>query len=50
LAADFMSCNTEKLKVTGEELRHKYGFGLIYMTAFFKQYMAFVNEIQNAKN
>ncbi len=50
LAADFISCNIEKLKVTGEELRHKYGFGTIYMTVFFKQYMAFVNEIQNAKN
>ena len=50
LAADFISCNTEKLKMTGEELRHKYEFSTVYMTAFFRQYIAFVNEIQNAKN
>lgn len=50
LAADFISCNTEKLHVTGEELRTKYGFKLVYMAAFFKQYIAFVNEIQDAKN
>ena len=50
LAAEFISCNTEKLQVTGEELRTKYGFKLVFMAAFFKQYLDFVNEINDAKN
>lgn len=50
LAAKFMSCNTEGLTLTGDELRNKYGFKSIYMAAFFKHYIQFVNEINDAKN
>lgn len=50
LAADFMSCNTEGLTITGEDLRKVYGFKLVYMAAFFTQYVEFIGEINNAKN
>lgn len=51
LMAEFISCNEEGLRVTGTELRDKYGWtGILYPFAFMKAYLAMIEEIQNAKN
>lgn len=50
LMAQFVSCNTEGLTITGEELRTVYGCKPVYIAAFFMQYGEFMDEIKNAKN
>ena len=50
LAADFISCNEENIKVTGDELRDKYKLNYVMLFAFFVSYMDMVNEIKTAKN
>ena len=50
LAARLISCNRDRLAVTGEELRIKYQLDLESMIVFFDVYVEFINEITNAKN
>ena len=50
LAADLISCNTDGIPVTCEDLRGKYRFELYDLLAFYKVYMEFISEIQTAKN
>lgn len=50
LAADFISCNQEGLKITGDELRNVYKVNYIMLTAFLINYLEFIDEIKNAKN
>lgn len=50
LVADLISCNTNGIAVSLEELRGKYRFELFDLLAFYKVYMDFISEIQNAKN
>ena len=50
MAAEFIKHNREHIDVTGEDLRTKYNFDLPELVAFFKAYLEFVTEIQNAKN
>lgn len=49
LAAKVMSCNREKRIVTHEELK-KCGVDTQALTAFFVQYVDFLEELKNAKN
>lgn len=50
LAADLISCNREHIKVTGEELKGKYGVSYEMLMAFFTAYTEFISEIESAKN
>ncbi len=50
LAAEFMSCNLEGIKLTGKELQTKYGVSYVLLFAFIVNYMEFIDEIKNAKN
>lgn len=50
LAADLISCNMDGITVSLEDLRGKYRFELFDLLAFYKVYMEFISEIQNAKN
>lgn len=50
LAAEFMSCNQEGIKLTGEELRTKYGVTYALLFIFIMNYLEFIDEIKNAKN
>lgn len=50
LAARLISCNRDRVTVTGEELRVKYRLDLESMIVFFDAYVDFINEITNAKN
>lgn len=50
LAADIISCNLTGLQVSADDLRDKYRFDLYDLVAFFKVYMEFIAELQNAKN
>lgn len=50
LAAELISCNTDGIKVTLEDLKGKYHFELFDLLAFYKVYMEFIAEIQQAKN
>jgi hypothetical protein len=50
LIAELMSCNTEGLKITGDDLRDKYKVAPLVLTAFAAAYMDFINEFHNAKN
>lgn len=48
--AEIMSCNTEGITITADDLRDKYKVGTYALTAFVVCYMDFINEIHNAKN
>lgn len=51
LAADLISENEERVTVTADELRNKYGFNSdLILVMFFKAYMDFIAELNNAKN
>lgn len=50
LAADLMSCNTQGLQVTGQDLQGKYGLGIDHLVVFFTQFVEFISEINTAKN
>lgn len=50
LAARFISCNRESVKVTGEELRGKYGMDIDLLIVFFDAYTDFISAISNEKN
>lgn len=50
LAADLISCNLEDVAVTADDLRNKYGVGLLMLVAFFNAYIDFIGEIKSAKN
>lgn len=50
LAAEFISCNLEGIKVTGDELRNVYKVNYLMLTVFMVNYLEFIDEIKNAKN
>lgn len=50
LAAELISCNEERRRVTATELQEKYGMTYIMLFAFFKVYGELVDEIESAKN
>lgn len=50
LAAKLISCNTEGITVTADELRTKYGVYPLALAAYLGVYMDFINEFHNAKN
>lgn len=50
LAARLINCNSDFIKVTGEELRTKYRMNLVVMLTFFNSYMGFIKELSNQKN
>lgn len=50
LAAKLISCNTQGLQVTAEDLRDRYKLDLVKLVYFFSAYADFINEISNAKN
>lgn len=50
LAADLISCNTQGLQVTADDLRGKYKIGLEFLVAFYNAYLDFINEIHEIKN
>ncbi len=52
LAADLINCNLDGITVAGEELREegKYRLGYRGLMVFLVQYLAFVKELESAKN
>lgn len=48
--AELLSCNTEGITFTADDLRDKYRLSSFMLTAFVVNYMDFINEIHNAKN
>jgi hypothetical protein len=50
LIASIMNCNEEGLTFTAEELRDKYKLTLVDLFCFVAGYMAFIKELQDAKN
>ena len=50
LIAELMSCNTEGIKITGDDLRDKYHVAPLVLAAFSVSYMDFINDFHNAKN
>ena len=50
LAARLVSCNLDGFKVTGPELLHKYGMGLVTTLAFFGGYMGAIDALTKEKN
>lgn len=50
LNAEIMSCNTDGLQITTEELRDKYRLSLYDLVVFMGVYFDFLQEITNAKN
>lgn len=50
LMARLINCNRDGFKVTGEELRTKYGLDFEKIIVFCASYLEFLNEITNAKN
>lgn len=50
LAAEIISCNTEGVRVTADDLRGKYNIGPVGLAAYLQVYMEFINELHNAKN
>lgn len=50
LAARLINCNFDFFKVTGQELRTKYGMNLVVMLVFFNTYMGYITELTNQKN
>lgn len=50
LIAEIMSINREGIKLTGDDLRNRYGFEPYHLLAFEHGYLEFINEIKQAKN
>lgn len=50
LAAEIISCNTEGVKVTAEDLRDKYKLPPVTLALYLATYMDFINEFHAAKN
>lgn len=50
MAARLINCNRDGIKITGEELRDKYGMDLELVVLFFEAYTDFINEITSEKN
>jgi hypothetical protein len=50
LAARLINCNSDFIKVTGQELLTKYRMNLLVTLAFFNSYMGFISELNNQKN
>ncbi len=50
LSAEIISCNTDGIKVTAEELRDVYGLKLYDIIVFMGAYVDFVKELASAKN
>jgi hypothetical protein len=50
LMARLINCNRDGFKVTGEELRTKYGMDFEMVIIFCTNYLEFVQELNNAKN
>ena len=50
LVARLINCNRDGIKVTGEELRTKYGMDFEMVIVFCSSYLDFLNETTNAKN
>lgn len=50
LAAKLISCNTEGVTVTAEELRDKYKIFPAALAVYLAAYMDFINDFHNAKN
>ena len=49
-AAELISCNRDKITVTGQELRDKYHLDLEDLTVFYDAYLDYLNETRTAKN
>lgn len=50
LYAEIMSCNADSRKITGADLREKYGLTLYDLIIFTGAYLDFVHDIKSAKN
>ena len=50
MAARLINCNRDGIKVTGKELREKYGMDIELAVVFFEAYTDFINTIANEKN
>lgn len=50
LIAEVISCNTDFLTVTADDLKHKYRLSLGDLVIFMNLYLDFINEIAKAKN
>ena len=50
LLAELFSFNLDHIKVTADDLRHKYGLYLEDMVILCSAYLDFLNEVTNAKN
>lgn len=50
LVARIICCNRDGFKVTGEELRTKYGMDFEMIIVFCSSYLEFLNEATNSKN
>lgn len=50
MAAEFISMNTDSVKVTGDELLTKYGVNGEMLLAFYCEYSNFISTVRNQKN
>lgn len=50
LAAEIISCNTEGVTVTADDLRDKYKLPPVTLALYLAVYMDFINEFHSAKN
>lgn len=50
LTARLVNCNRSFIKVTGADLREKYGMGLEDLIVFYQAYVSFIGEINETKN
>ena len=50
LAARLISCNTQGLAVSADDLRDKYKLNLEALVVFYNVYLDFINEAASAKN
>jgi hypothetical protein len=50
LVARIINCNRDGIKVTGDELRTKYGMDFEMIVIFCANYLDFIKDLTNAKN
>lgn len=50
LAAKLISCNSEGLQITADDLREKFDIYPAALAAYLAAYMDFINDFHNAKN
>lgn len=50
LAAKLISCNSEGVAVTADDLRGQYNMGFHVMFAFFASYLEMINGVESEKN